>query len=629
MLAVMKTLNRNPIALFGGTLLLLLLAYIPLLQRIPNGADHYFMIDVGETQIVLNTWGTLHATGYPHYVILGNLLTAPLRWVGLSPAVAAAVVSVLWGMLAAGLLFLLAYHLGRHALLAALVTLAYGLTRTVWVHHTIAEIYTFGLVLLLGLLTLALWGGSVGGWRGSPYARIYWLALLGGVAVAHHRALVMVIPALLFAVWGELTATPRRLPGVLIKALGLGLIGFVPYAYLMLRARMGAAWVYGEPGTLPGLWDEFIGTEAARFIGPPSSWAGLLENIGMVNGVLFTDLMLPGVLLGGAGLAVGMRSAGWRRAAITMTLSGAVAYLFHVVYYTDILSALILPVTLSLVFGWLFGALALLNHTWSAGQPLVRGHRRLSLAGVVLIGVGWAAVMGGRNVPFIRALVTDPAGLAVIEQVRTAPPGSVIMLPWGPLHFAVGYALDVTGDLNGITLIDHKTDYTAAADAGRLITPAFVRHRYPLDWWTERIGSRVYPQAAGPGLVTIHTEPQLVADMPVPINALASQEKISCEPSHIQLQVMWLAPAAPARDLSVFVHLLDADGNRIAQDDRFAPVYGWRPVTTWTPGELILDWYTLPRLPSADRLRYGLYYQGFNGEFVNVVENEIEVGCDA
>ena len=48
--------------------------YLSTLQTIPNGSSHYFMIDVGETQIVLNEWGTLHATGYPLYVITGNLL---------------------------------------------------------------------------------------------------------------------------------------------------------------------------------------------------------------------------------------------------------------------------------------------------------------------------------------------------------------------------------------------------------------------------------------------------------------------------------------------------------------------------------------------------------------------------
>ena len=67
----------------GAALAILLVAYLPALQTIPNGSEHYFMIDVGETQIVLNRWGTLHATGYPLYVMLGSTAVAVLRAFGI------------------------------------------------------------------------------------------------------------------------------------------------------------------------------------------------------------------------------------------------------------------------------------------------------------------------------------------------------------------------------------------------------------------------------------------------------------------------------------------------------------------------------------------------------------------
>ncbi|MEO0565825.1 MAG: DUF2723 domain-containing protein, partial [Chloroflexota bacterium] len=205
------------------TTVVLLAATLPLIQRIPNGADHYFMIDVGETQIVLNNWGTLHATGYPHYVMIGNLMTAPMRGLGLSPLVAAAVVSLLWGIVAAGLLYALVHHLTESPAIAAGVTVAVTLTRTVWIHYVIAEIYTFGLAILIGLLALALW--RVPDEQG--YARIYWLALLGGIGAAHHRAIGMAAPALLFAVWSLLAARPRAVPRVLGTALVIGVAGFI------------------------------------------------------------------------------------------------------------------------------------------------------------------------------------------------------------------------------------------------------------------------------------------------------------------------------------------------------------------------------------------------------------------
>ncbi len=627
MLAAMRILRQVTLPLLVA-LLAILAATVPLLQRIPNGADHYFMIDVGETQIVLNTWGTLHATGYPHYVILGNLLTAPLRLFDVSPLMSAAGVSLLWGLIAATLIYALAVRLTDGPWLAAFVVVAYSLTRTVWIHNVIAEIYTFGLAILAALLLIGLWPDPVRGWRGSPYARIYWLALLGGIGVAHHRAITMVAPALLYAVWPILTCEPRKLPVVLLKTLALGLVGFIPYLYLPLRAWMNADWVYGEPGTLDGLWAQFAGTEASRFIGLPGTLAAFWDNVVTINTVLLTDVTLVGVVLGLLGLVAGVRSSRYRRSAITVLLSGGVAYAFHISYYTDVLSALVLPVTLSLVFGWLFGADLLLRSTWAKGMPTVPGHRIVMTVALGVIALAWGSHITGRNVPFIHAQVTDPAGLEIIEQVRPAPPGSVVMLPWGPLHFAVGYAVDVSGELADITLVDHKADYREAANAGRLVVPSFVQYRYPRDWWETQIDGAVYPVAVASGLVRLQTAPERLDGTPVQIDATLSHEMLRCEADALTLDLIWLAPAVADQDLSVFVHLLDADGALLAQDDRAAPVYGWRPLTTWTPGELIHDLYTLPHHPDAARVRYGLYEQTADGGFVNVIERELEVTCD-
>jgi 4-amino-4-deoxy-L-arabinose transferase-like glycosyltransferase len=143
--------------ILGLVLVVLAAVYGATLQTIPNGSDHYFMIDVGETQLVLNTWGTLHPTGYPHYVITGNLLTTLLKALGSDPTAAAALVSLLWGLLALSALYALALRLTGRPLAAGLTVLLYGLTRTVWIHHTIAEIYTFGLLLTALLYLIALW----------------------------------------------------------------------------------------------------------------------------------------------------------------------------------------------------------------------------------------------------------------------------------------------------------------------------------------------------------------------------------------------------------------------------------------------------------------------------------------
>jgi len=86
------SLIPNHVLGFGLVLLILLPIYLLTLQTQINGAEHYFMIDVGETQAVLNVWGTLHATGYPLYVMVSSGLVALLRDVfGLSAAAAPAI----------------------------------------------------------------------------------------------------------------------------------------------------------------------------------------------------------------------------------------------------------------------------------------------------------------------------------------------------------------------------------------------------------------------------------------------------------------------------------------------------------------------------------------------------------
>jgi len=77
----------------------------------------------------------------------------------------------------------------------------------------------------------------------------------------------------------------------------------------------------------------------------------------------------------------------------------------------------------------------------------------------------------------------------------------------------------------------------------------------------------------------------------------------------------------------VFVHLLDAEGNILAQADQAAPVYGWRPVSGWLPGEIVRDVYAVERITGAVALRYGLYYQAADGAFVNDLERRVEVVC--
>jgi hypothetical protein len=623
-------LRRKRLVGLLAVVVILLPFYLSTLQTIPNGSEHYYMIDVGEAQAVLNTWGTLHATGYPLHVMLGSALVSGLRLLGISPAAAPSLVGLLWGLVALALIYILAVHLTAHVYLSAAVTILVGLTRTVWIHQVIAEVYTFGLAMLALLLLLALWHGSIS-------RRIYWLAFVGGIGVFHHRAIFLAAPALLYAVWQEFSARPHQIPRRIIVSVGLGLLGFLPYVYLPLRANAGARWVYGEPNSWQGFWDQFTGREAARFIGTPSSPAGLLDNLQRINSVLIADLTVPGLVLGLLGLLIALRHPERRRTAVVFLLNGLAAYGFHVLWYTDILSALILPVIVSVAFGWLFLAEMILQMAvcgattlgiWCAMSLHARSLPKAVYPIIVfLLMAGFAAFLIVQNYAFIGGLTRDATGLDTIALAKTAPAGSTLMLDWGPRYFAVSFAQDVLGELPAVQLVDHRADFKALIPGEKLITPDYTFFNRPVNWWQERTGGNVYLRAVAPRLVQISPQAEYAAE-PLQPGIRMIEQSLACAADTLVLNVAWATATQPELDWSVFVHLLGASGQVIDQADVFAPVYGWRPTTTWGAREVVRDVYKLPRRAEGSQIRYGLYHQLPDGSFQNTVEYELSVRCD-
>ncbi len=78
----------------------------------------------------------------------------------------------------------------------------------------------------------------------------------------------------------------------------------------------------------------------------------------------------------------------------------------------------------------------------------------------------------------------------------------------------------------------------------------------------------------------------------------------------LPLELTWQALAPIEADYHVFVHLVTAEGQVVAQADG-QPVYWTRPTSTWQPGQLITDRYGLWLPPHTEpgryQLRVGLY----------------------
>jgi hypothetical protein len=78
----------------------------------------------------------------------------------------------------------------------------------------------------------------------------------------------------------------------------------------------------------------------------------------------------------------------------------------------------------------------------------------------------------------------------------------------------------------------------------------------------------------------------------------------------LQLSLYWRTSEPLISSLTVFVHLIDANGEIVAQRDQI-PAAGARPTTGWAPGEVITDSYGLligaQVPPGTYHLRVGLY----------------------
>jgi hypothetical protein len=77
-----------------------------------------------------------------------------------------------------------------------------------------------------------------------------------------------------------------------------------------------------------------------------------------------------------------------------------------------------------------------------------------------------------------------------------------------------------------------------------------------------------------------------------------------------ELTLYWQTQADITTSLTVFVHIYDADGATIAQQDSI-PLGGARPTTGWAPGEILVDRYAIPIPanipPGRYSIRVGLY----------------------
>jgi hypothetical protein len=220
------------VAVFAGILYMGTLAPTVLPYGTPDTLDSPML------QTEVSVLGVGHPTGYPTYMMLSHLFTyLPLG----DTAYRVNLASAVYGIAAVLLVYLAGLRLARRVVAAAAGALAFGLSGAFWSQAVIAEVYTFeALLVALVIFILLLWRDR----RDGRYLLLS--AFLIGLSLTHHLTSVLLVPAALaFVLLTDERVFSRT--GLLLKGVGLFLLGLLPLLYLPIRALMHAPLNEADP----------------------------------------------------------------------------------------------------------------------------------------------------------------------------------------------------------------------------------------------------------------------------------------------------------------------------------------------------------------------------------------------
>jgi len=574
-----------------------------------------------EFQVVIPLLGVPHPPGYPLYVLLGKLWTLILPW--RDPAWRLNVFSAFSAALALIPLYGLAYHLHpRHRHVGVAVGLL-ALAPTFWSQATIAEVYALHLLLSAALLNL---GAQILAEQARRPRRLYVLALLLGLSLAHHRMTLLLLPALAYWLWSlrhDLPREPRFWGKVaLLLAFPLLLYLYIP----LVGARVGSL-----DGTYVNTWTGFWNWVQARayrvFLtgNPFNVHRGAMDYVRL----FLREMGGPALVLALVGMARTRRSDATR---VGLLLALLAQLGFVVEYKVADIEVFYLPLLL-LTVPFIAVGLGFLEDggRYLLGRMAPRPGRALSW----LVPLWSSALLALTLYPAVHEAVAHwqvhdrsddwqvyNLGTDIMHQ--PLPQGSAIIGILGETTL-VRYFRDVLGQRPDLQVIpaDREAERLAAIartlNAGRT---AFITR--PLPGAPERYTL----DAVGP-LIRVRLPSQ--DDRPRPAHVLKRtftpaitlagytlQRPAFHGRSVLRLVLYWDVQARPREDYKVSARLLRPNGRvAVAVDD--VPVHNTYPTRDWRPGERVQDVYDLPWPSGPVRSLRVILYRAANGAEVGRV----------
>ncbi len=556
-----------------------------------------------EFQVVLPSLAIAHPTGYPLYTLLGWLFSRlPVG----DLAYRVNLFSALAGAATIAVLFLTARRLGSGRLPAAVMGAVFALSVTWWSQATIAEVYTLhGLAMAL-ILYLTLTD------RGT---RTPWLALVFGLALAHHRTTLLLAPGVaVYLLWSD-PGLLRR-PADLAKLALAFLLPLLLYLYLPLRGQSVTSLDGVAIVTWHDFWQHVTASSYGSFLS--ANPLAVQRPASYPLRLLFGQMGLASLLLGLLGwLSWPKQPKQWTMLALILAANLA----FALAYKTADVDVFYIPVTMvwllagAVGLSWLLERLA----AWLDSLDLAAGRAwQMALTSLIVVAtllqplLTTGRVLGEATRPQSCAEVLSvgqrPAftpkrndnwnalncGLAMLDQAL--PPHSVIIGLQGEITLLRYLQMDrgLRPDVQLVD-IDQEAARLAAVEvemaAGR---PIFVTRELP------GLAERYSLSATGP-LVRVWPAgaaeaPPLAQTLDIPLGdalrltGFELSEIPATGAAWLRLSAALHVDQPVGEALKVSARLLGPDGDVVAATDA-VPVHWAYPTTAWRAGETVLDIY--------------------------------------
>ncbi|MFN8522853.1 MAG: DUF2723 domain-containing protein [Chloroflexota bacterium] len=564
--------------------------------------------DAGELQFVPPILGLTHPTGYPLQVLLhwlwSRLPVEDVAWsLNLFDATLAAV--------AIGVVSTLAHRLTQSWWGGAVAggMLAFG--ELWWSQAVSGDKYTLG-GLFVGLILLACWSTL----ESPTTASVRWLFLALGMGLTHHRAVLLLIPAIGAALalrgWrGPRGAEIARLAACVVLPLTLYL--YVPWAGA--RGLPPGSW---PVGTLVEVIEYLLDRGYTSQIRPDEAFRGRLLEEGLV---LLRSFGFAGTALGLVGVAATV-SRSWRFGLVLLVafapnaVLGA-SYLLQSNYAVPRHWVFFLPGFLIWAI-WVGAGTVWLASMVARLAPLGWPTAARVLVGLVVTGAmaagPWRDAAVGRvrsvyGAETLDAYRQDLQRTRVAERfgrlsLATAADGALIVCDWEQAT-VLWYLQRVLGQRADVTVFYPVEQLDAAVALARTEQrPLYVSRAVP------GIEERGVTTSAGP-LLRLWPAPsdgdlygvqRIERDFEGGAALRGWTSWPGAEAGSIRAQsgsvlslvLFWARQEERMRALAISVRLLDAAGHIVAQHDEGRPALGTSRVEQWPPGVPVGDFHELP-----------------------------------